>query len=159
MDSESEEKKAFNLALRRLASKESCSSEIIEYLKKKGISSESIRTTLDRLEQEKLLDDSRYARLFTRSLGLQGKGPMHIVSALRKKGIQLSLSQAKTLLQNEIDSWDEVSLAKKIIARRYPEAKNDPKMQNRAFQALLRRGFSPEIIKKCLGTSADDDEC
>ncbi len=158
MESDSSEKKAFSLALRRLASRETSTLEMKEYLKKKGFSREDIETTVERLLEDKLIDDQRYARAMTRAVAAKGKGPMQVVAALRKKGVELSLRQAKALLQDEVSEWDEVALARKTVERRYPDARTDPKAYRRAYQALLRRGFSPEVIKKSLGSDPDDEE-
>lgn len=150
MTLDSPEKQAFHLALNRLACKETSSLDMKKYLRKKGVSIDIIESVIDRLISEKLLDDQRYTRALTRTLGLQGKGPLHLVAKLRKKGIKIPVRQAKELLQEELEEWNEVALARKIVERRYPEASQDPKVYRRAFQALLRRGFSAEAIKQCL---------
>jgi len=150
MTLDSPEKQAFRLALKLLACKETSRLDMKKYLHKKGVSTEVIEYVIDRLISEKILDDQRYTRALTRTLGLQGKGPLHLVKKLRKKGIQIPVRQAKELLKEELEEWDEVALARKIVERRYPESSQNTKIYRRAFQALLRRGFSTEAIKRCL---------
>lgn len=144
------EKQNFQIALRRIARKETSSQEMRRYLEKQKIPADEIESVIDRLISLNYLDDQRYTRALIRTLGRQGKGPLQLVQKLRMKGIDLSLNEVNQLLKEELEEWNEVALAQQLVQRRYPKAFEDSKIYRRAFQALIRRGFSTEVIQKCL---------
>ena len=152
MDSNSIAKKAYGLALRRVASRETSCLEMRDYLSRKEIPKEIVEATIQELVADGSLNDERYARCLIRTLARNGKGPVQLQSALRKKGVEKTLSQVKAVLSQEVDEWNEEELAARTVARRYPNAAKDPKIYRRAYQALLRRGFTSETIRKCLGS-------
>lgn len=151
METQSLAKKAYGLALRRLAARENSRAEIRDYLTKKEIPRDIADATIQLLVEDGSLSDERYARALIRTLAARGKGPVHLQTSLRKKGVDKTLQQIKAILGEEVDNWNETELARRTVSRRYPDTATDPKAYRRAYQTLLRRGFSAEIIRKCLG--------
>ncbi len=153
---------ARDLALNRLTVREYSAREMIAYLKRKGHSDKVARETVEALSQDKLIDDHRYARAVTRTQAIRDKGPGYILSKLRQKGVKIELSEVRTLYGESADH-DELEMARRLVERRYPRAcatnieVRDNREIQRAYAALMRRGFSSEIARKVLLARIDED--
>jgi regulatory protein len=132
-----------------VAIREYGAAEMREYLVGKDFSEEVAAEIVAELERESAIDDRRYAAVIVRHLGLRGKGPRFILARLRQKGVALPLSEIQAMFDENLPSG-ELESARKVVERRYPSAWSDLKTKQRAYQALLRRGFSAEIARKCL---------
>lgn len=138
-----------NLALGRLSVREYSAAEMRAYLKRKGVSDQEARSTVQALVEEGLISDLRYARALTRDQTFKDKGPAYIHAALRRKGVQIDSRQVKEIYA-EVSDRDELSAARAVVEKRYPRAFSDPKERQRAYAALVRRGFSPSVASRCL---------
>lgn len=137
------------LALRRLGRREYSSAEMISYLERRGIGRETAVSVVTELVEEHLIDDSRFARMLARYQAIRGKGSVYILSKLRQKGIQIELSEVRKLLE-ENGETNELETARQFVRRRYPLLAQDRKIAARAYQALLRRGFSHQTARDAL---------
>jgi regulatory protein len=142
-------REARELALRRLSIREHSSRELETYLKQRQIPAEIAAETVAQLTEEKLQDDRRFARAMTRSQVVREKGPGFILQKLRQKGVRIELSEVKELFGDTSDH-NELEMARKLVARRYPRASQDERELRRAYAALLRRGFSGDVARKAL---------
>ena len=109
---------------------------------------------LDRLQQERLLDEARFAEQFVRSRVGRGQGPAKIRAELLRRGVGESLIDA-TLAEAECD-W--VALA--AAARRKRFGAGSPRAyRERARQVrfLTSRGFGFGQIQAALDLEADSD--
>jgi len=140
-------RKGRDLALRRLSCREQSVLELHSYLKQKGFSHEVCERVLKELMDQGYVSDERYTRMMARDQVRKGKGPRYVSEKLRQKGIQMEPGAVRTLLI-EVDGFDELDAARKIVERRYPNVTQDRAEANRAFQALVRRGFSFDIARK-----------
>lgn len=139
----------FQLALKRLAVREYSSREMLAYLKKKGITPELATKAVEELIRKNFINDQRYAELYVHSMTLRGKGPLFIKLKLREKGISMDTGRIRELAYQK-DGISELEAARQIVNRRYPDANRDKKTALRAFRALLRRGFSPELARQVI---------
>ena len=153
---EAEKPNARSLALRRLGVREYSAHEMRSYLKRKGVESEEAARVVEELVGERMIDDHRYAGVVARAQSNRDQGPGKIMAKLRAKGVRAGLAEARALF-NEHSSRDELSLARSILERRYPNAREDLREQRRAYAALIRRGFSGDVARRALG-SADPGE-
>ncbi|MEW6056252.1 MAG: regulatory protein RecX [Bdellovibrionota bacterium] len=142
-------KEAQNLAYARLARREHSRLELYDYLKNKGVESSLARSLLDGFVEKGWINDERYAELLIRSEVRKGKGAHHIQRKLKAKGISLDLAEIKRL-SGEEDIETEVTRAQEIVERRYSEVAQDVAARRRAYQALLRRGFSFEVARQAI---------
>lgn len=133
-----------NLALKRLGRREYSGGELIAYLLRKGFPESEAQATVGELSREGLVDDLRYARMMVRHQALRGKGPRYILTHLRAKGVRMEVKEIETILE-EIGVPSGVEAAQAIVERRYPEAQTDRRTAERAYQALMRRGFSHDV--------------
>lgn len=143
-------------ALRRLSLREHSEGELKAYLARKGYSENEIDESLSELRNQGFLDDRRFAAAFARAQSLRGKGAMHVMSALNRKGVRLPLAEVRKIL-SEVGDEPETEQVRKILEKRYPRAAEDPRERRRAFQALLRRGFSAEAIRSCISLYPESD--
>ena len=140
---------AYSLALRRLSIREYGQAELKRYLKKKGIPTEEADRAIQKLLVDGILNEQRYILAVIRSQTTRGKGPAYIRQKLQEKGVSVSTKEIQSLMSGAL-AEDETEMIRKLIDRRYPGAYEDSKAYYRAFQALLRRGFSPSTIQKVL---------
>lgn len=89
-----EEEKAREAALRLLDYQDRTRAELKSRLMKKGYSEELSQSVTDDLSEANLINDERYAELYTESLINSGKGSILIKNKLREKGISDSIINA-----------------------------------------------------------------
>jgi regulatory protein len=137
------------LALARLNVREYAAKEMADYLARKRVDPREAAEVVADLVRSGLIDDRRYARIIARSQASRGKGPRYVQQKLKMKGVKIDVRELQTLLE-ETSGQDELSRAREIVERRYPQFAEDIKERKRAWDALLRRGFSMETVRKCL---------
>jgi SOS response regulatory protein OraA/RecX len=111
-----------------------------------------VEAAILRLSTERYLDDGTYAARFARSrLAHHGLGPRRIREALRGRGVALETTE-----QGLREALDEVPEAEALasLARKYwrAHARDEHRQRLRKLWVfLLRRGFSPELVRRQLG--------
>jgi len=139
---------AKELALRRLSLREYSSAELLGYLRRKGVPEDEAREAVRELEERGLIDPARYGAAIARSQIARGKGPMAVLAKLRRRGLSADLSDARRLYLAEAG---EAEAIRKVLATRFPDLDpGDRVAVAKAYQALLRRGFSPAEIRQVL---------
>lgn len=138
---------AWNEALRKLSRRERTSQEIREFLESRRYEMEVIQQTITLLVEKRYLDDRRYAEAFTRLQGSRGKGPNVIRRKLKLKGLDLSDLEISEIIE-AAQGKTELERAREIVERRYPEFREDLRIAQKAYQALIRRGFSFSIARE-----------
>lgn len=136
-------------ALQRLGRRECTAKDIERHLIRKGISEDTARQVVIELVAASYISDERFSKMLIREQIQRGKGPRAILQKLKEKGVRIELEQIKAL-STEVSTVTELESARAILERKYPNAQSDRKAANRAFQALLRRGFSYTVIKDLL---------
>jgi SOS response regulatory protein OraA/RecX len=147
-----------DLAIQRLSIREYSAEEMRGYLEKKGATSEEAKEIVEQLVESKTIDDRRYARVIIRHHALRDKGPAYCLMKLRLKGLDISLREVQQIFREVLpdSSANEIEMARKIVDRRYPNAHRDPIQGRKAYQALIRRGFSHDIAKKSVSAKVED---
>lgn len=140
-------RQARGLVSQKLGKREYSGKDLRKFLVQKGFSAQIAEAVVDEFVQKDWISDERYSRMLVRYYATRNKGPAYISQKLREKGIQLGLET--------IEQWSleltEVAQDQRVrdfILRRYPTAWKDPKMKNKAYQALLRKGFSSDVIRE-----------
>lgn len=146
---------AWNLALRKISRKDRTSQEIRLFLAQSGFASSIVEDTLRRMVEYKFLDDARYAAAFTRLQGQRGKGPAVIRMKLKQKGLVLTDAEIVRIVE-EAQGRDDLARAIEIVERRYPGFREDRSIGKKAYEALVRRGFSFELARKAILSPVDD---
>lgn len=153
---------ARNLALRRLAAREYSSAEMVAYLKRKGVDEKLAAEIVAKLVADRFISDERYAKVMTRYQVGRGKGPNYIRMKLKQKGVSADLGDIREMM-GEVSGESDLALARRVVEARYPKAHASREEGARAYQALLRRGFSFEVARAAVftrgaGSSSDEDE-
>jgi SOS response regulatory protein OraA/RecX len=143
------EKSARDLALKRLDVREYSASEMLTYLQRKGISKGEAQEVVGSLIEEQLISDQRYAKVVARHQSTRGKGPVYVLNKLRQKGVRMELSEVKNVL-GEVSDKSDLERAREIPERRYPAFRSDHGVAGKAFQALLRRGFTSDVARRAI---------
>ena len=138
---------ALEAAVRMLEARDRSVLEIANKLTDAGFSAKSARQACDKLQTLGYLDDARYAQLTAKRLSKK-YGAIRIRRELRNKGIQEQLIED---VLEESDTADQVEAAIKIISKSYARQKGEPEARyRRAYAALARRGYTPDVVKAAL---------
>jgi regulatory protein len=138
---------AYRRAILRLARRDHTVAELRRALLQRGHEPEEVEQALDRLRQERYLDDTGYAERFARSrLAHQGLGRSRIRQALRVRGVSRGETEAGiTTALREIDEQAVVDQ----LARRYwkQHVSVEPARRlPRLWAFLVRRGFAVGLV-------------
>jgi regulatory protein len=129
--------------------------EMRVFLDRRCESEETARKVLDRLKQEKLLDDARYARQFVRvRTETRRQGAFRIAQDLRARGVPQQHIDAA--LEEQGGGINEAEILRARIARRLKSLRGplDERRLASLYRSLLRAGFAPDSIRRELGARA-----
>jgi len=130
-----------------LARREHSRRELQQKLRKRFDDEDLIGEQLDRLAEENLQSDARFAESYARQRVGRGFGPLRVRQAMRDKG--LSDSEIDLALQENDFDW--YSLAREVYRKKYGEAPpQDLKEKARRSRFMQYRGFSPEHLRDFL---------
>ena len=104
---------------------------------------------IDRLGEQNLQSDQRFAEAWVRHRKSRGYGYLFIVQELRARGIPQPLID-RCLFE---DDGDWLTIATTMVERRLPAGQTlsfGSKEHRRLLNFLQRRGFSPAQIRACL---------
>jgi len=123
--------------------------ELHQKLQLKGFPPAEISPTLDRLQQDNLLNEERFITSFIRSRRAKGFGPLKICAELQKHGIDSGCILANEEWQETL--WFEAAI--KVRTKRFG-ADIPPEKQERLRQAryLQQRGFTADHIRQALSS-------
>lgn len=145
-------REALAKAMNSLARREHSRRELEAKLLRKGAAAEVAAAVVERLEQERLVSDERYAESWVRSRVNRLFGPMKIRAELGNKGVADALIEAA--LAEYADHWDEAAVA---WAARRGQPGMDRKAQARVYRSGRNRGFTHEQMMQALARLARED--
>jgi len=152
--------KCWNSALNYISRRERSSLEVRDYLiERRGYASETVSEIVQKLISNRWIDDQRLAEILARAEWRKSKGTRTIQQKLKQKGLHLTESELNTILEED-QHTDALKLASHWVRRKYPEYHRDPRERQKAFQGLVRRGFSFDIAKRALSrppTEGDEE--
>ena len=126
-----------------LARREHTSKEIFQKMEKKVESLNILREQIQKLIDEGLIDNKRFAEQYIHSRSSKGYGPLRIRQELIKKGVN------ETISQSLMESQDWSCLAKLVLEKKtgtsIPEERNDI-LKIKRF--LNYRGFNHSQIEE-----------
>ena len=129
---------------------EHSSGEMLEKMRRWQLPEDVRERVLDRLIDEKFVDDERFARLFVREkIRFDRWGRRKIEQALYQKGVASDISRR---VLDEVDDEAYVAELKKLIAakRRSVQAESDYEMRAKLTKYALGRGFDYNVIRQCI---------
>lgn len=139
-------------AMDALARREHSRAELTVKLLKAEFPEETVRSTLDRLVEERLQCDQRFAESFVASRHRQGKGPNRIRVELSQKG----LSDADIERAISAEGFDWCELARDVRLRKFGHAEPaDFAERAKQMRFLSYRGFDSEALRAAFRDTDD----
>jgi regulatory protein len=137
---------AFQSALRLISFRERSAAEVRRKLAEKGFSEPVVDHTLERLREDNLLDDARFAQAWVENRAtFRPRGHRVLALELRQKGVaEEEINQALSEAAGE-DTLAYQAAAK--VVRRYAGLERED-FRNKLYAYLARRGFNYEAIKQ-----------
>ncbi len=120
-------------------------SELSQRLRLKKYPEDVIADVIAGFSRQGLLDDEKFAKLYSNSQAERKVGKRQIEMDLAKKGVARDVIQ-KTV--SELTDYDEKAAALQLVEKRYSRMKDLPaqKAKARLCGFLARRGFSQDVI-------------
>ena len=158
MKKEMTEQEAFLQLATGCAQAEHCEKEMRDKLKRWGIDESVQDRIIQRLINERYIDDERYARAFVKDKIRYNKwGRRKVQQALWLKHIDPEIQQR---VLEEIDDSEYLDVLRPLLRqkRKTIKAESDYELNQKLVRFALGRGFTFDIIRQCLNVDEDDFE-
>lgn len=153
LESKSNNRRAYSKALYLLGFRDYSEKEMQNKLKL-DFTDDAIENTIEKLKEQKLLDDEKFASKYADVLIFEKKFSKKMaVYELTKKGIDKQISES---IVDDIDV-DEKDQIMDLISRKYKDAYNDEKVKRRAIAFLQRHGYKIHDIFDVINNGDDGD--
>ena len=140
-------------AMDYLARREYGHAELVQKLEKAGFDGDVAQSAVDRLTEEGLQSDERFAGSFVQSRIGQGKGPVRIRQELKERG--LSGGTVELALEEADEDW--FALARAVRVRKFGDAlPGDFAEKARQMRFLQYRGFESGQVQAAVSAHGDD---
>jgi regulatory protein len=157
-------------AYRYLNRRERTQAEMRAHLEAKGVEATVLEEVIETLVDEGLLDDARYARMFTEDKReLEGWGSERIRRTLRARGVEREEIEAALRTgsarpgsedaEGRCGDSGEVERAVALLRRRFPIPPDGGRERERALGVLLRKGYDSEVALEALARRCSEDGC
>ncbi len=134
-----------------------CRSEVLDRLRKLGVSGQKAYALLEELENETYVDEARYAKSFARGKFHSNRwGRLRIRRELRQRKIPATLIESGL---GEISEEEYRSCLEKILRSRMAGGEGSEDLfirKNKTAQYAYRRGFEPELTWSILHAEFPD---
>jgi regulatory protein len=161
-DLELPEKSVYDQALTLLEYRARTVDELRRKLRQKGAPADEVEQVLERLLDQKLLDDADFAKQFARGrLGNKGASRHRIAQELSRKGIKREAATTAIAEVTEEEGIDPMIAAQAVARKKWKTlaSLDEITRKRRLYAFLARRGFSPDEIKELIsavGTEISD---
>jgi len=157
MTKEKTEQEAYLQLAAVCAQAEHCEQEMRDKMKRWGMDVEAQNRVIERLAQERYIDNERYARAFVKDKVRYNKwGRRKVQQALWMKRIDDDIQQR---VLDEIDDAEYLKVLMPLLKqkRKSIKAANDYELNQKLVRFALGRGFDYGIIRQCLDVDEDMD--
>lgn len=158
MKKEITEQEAFLQLASVCAQAEHCEKEMRDKLKRWNIDESVQNRIIQRLINERYIDDERYARAFVKDKIRYNKwGRRKVQQGLWLKHIDSEIQQR---VLDEIDENEYLDVLRPLLRqkRKTTKAQNDYELNQKLVRFALGRGFTFDIIRQCLDVDEDNFE-
>lgn len=148
---------ALQSLMRMCARSERSSGDALRLMKRWGVADEDARKVLQRLQNERFIDDSRFAEAFVRDkINLSGWGAYKIKSALRAKGVSREIIESVVepmLGETNMSERLEEMMQRKLRTLKY----NSPyEAKTKLIRFAASRGYDMEQAIECASKVIND---
>ncbi len=143
------EAQVYDAAIKILARRAHSVSEMKKALARRCEEEKLVKSVVDRLKRENLIDDARYAKQFTRHRTQSRKqGPFRIARDLRTRGVPDRHIEAA--LKDAAEETDPAAIVRQRIERklRLTRGEIDDKKLASIYRSLLAAGFPSDLIRR-----------
>lgn len=157
MTKEKTEQEAYLQLAAVCAQAEHCEQEMRDKMKRWGMDIEAQNRVVERLTNERYIDNERYARAFVKDKVRYNKwGRRKVQQALWMKRIDEDIQQR---VLDEIDDEEYLKVLVPLLKqkRKSIKAANDYELNQKLVRFALGRGFDYGIIRQCLDVDEDMD--
>ncbi len=140
------------------AQAEHCSYEMTEKMRRWGIGEETQARVMERLINEKYIDDERYCRLFVREkIKFNKWGRRKVEQGLMAKRIDRGIARQ---VLDEVDDDDYIAVLRPLLKskRRQLKPMSDYETTGKLVRFAMSRGFTMDIIRQCLDGADEFEE-
>jgi regulatory protein len=144
------EQQALNKLMTLCARSEHSSGEMLQKMRLWGLSDEAQARIMERLTNERFVDDERYTRAFVNDkIKYNQWGRRKIEQALWAKGISRDIQKS---VLDEVDEEEYIKVLRPLLKskERSISARNEFERQMKLIRFAQSRGFSMEQIERCL---------
>lgn len=155
-----EEQKAYKASVNYLSYRMRAVSEVWDYLVKKEVSEGVIKRVIDRLKEQRYLNDTEFAKAYVQTkFNTSPSGPNKIKRELEQ--LRIDPNVVETMIET-ITHEDQLEKAGKFVNKKQMETnrRSATEVKQRIQQTLVQRGFSFDIISEAIQTyweSEDED--
>ncbi|GGX99666.1 regulatory protein RecX [Litchfieldella qijiaojingensis] len=142
-------------AIRLLARREYSRAELEARLAAKGHDGEDVAACLERLAEQGLQSDTRFAEHFIRSRVGRGQGPLKILAELGNRGIASEFARSALAEYEASETVDWYELACDTLGRRFSSPGDTPSERARRERFLAGRGFDFDQVRHALSHAWD----
>lgn len=157
MTKEKTEQEAYLQLAAVCAQAEHCEQEMRDKMKCWGMDVEAQNRVIERLAQERYIDNERYARAFVKDKVRYNKwGRRKVQQALWMKRIDDDIQQR---VLDEIDDAEYLKVLMPLLKqkRKSIKAANDYELNQKLVRFALSRGFDYGVIRQCLDVDEEMD--
>ena len=158
MKKEITEQEAFLQLATVCAQAEHCEKEMRDKLKRWGIDESAQNRIIQRLVNERYIDDERYARAFVKDKIRYNKwGRRKVQQGLWQKRIDADIQQR---VLDEIDEKEYLDVLRPLLKqkRKSIRAASDYELNQKLVRFALSRGFTFDLIRQCMDIGGDIEE-
>lgn len=138
---------------------EHCSGEMLEKMRKWGLSEDAQARIMEKLTMMKYIDDARYTEFFVHDkIRYNRWGRRKIEQALWQKRVDNSISSP---VLDAVEDEEYLEVLRPLLASKYPtiKAESDYERSMKLIKFAMGRGFTIDLIRKCIDegvVEADD---
>ncbi|HHW06524.1 MAG TPA: regulatory protein RecX [Clostridia bacterium] len=142
-------KKALSYALTLLGRKRYAKNQLEQKLRNRGFPEEDVKAVILYCEERNYLNDGEFARFWIEDrIRFKPMGRRRLRSELLQQGIREEI--INQVLDELLPEEQELLLAKNAVRAKLTKLQSQGVNQYKLFNFLLRRGFSPEIIRRSI---------
>jgi regulatory protein len=150
---DSDARRAYTDALKLLARRELSEAQLRDRLTRRKHDSEAVDAAVERLRDERALDDTRVAEAIARSqTALRRRGKLRVRLEIERAGI--TAATARRVVDEVFADLDADALLDAALAKRLRPGQDiaDDRMFNRLYRYLVGQGFDPDRVMALLRT-------
>jgi regulatory protein len=148
---------ALDRAIKYLAARPRSRKEVETRLRQYGYPEDTVETVLFKLEKVGVLNDPSFAEQWAHARSERGRGKMTVARELYQKGISKETAEA---VLEELNEEQQLAKARELAEKWAPRYHGEEKKAaiKKLSQALIRRGYSWEIVKAAVDFDGEEDE-